>query len=267
MDQQPHCVPDPRIQHQQHTCCQGLQLCQWKHHHVPHCRRSHRRFLPRQLLCHLGFLSHFPPGTFLPILIITPLSPFFSITLLLSSPTLQGTFLILLTAAVHQLRPPPCETGSSLCRNPSGIQLAVLYTGLALASLGNAGTRFTIATIGSDQFSNQKHQRVFFNWYIIAMYMSGVISSTAIVYVEDNVSWTLGFSLSAAANVVGLAVFLSGRRFYRVVKPQGSPFTNLARVVVAATCRRQLILSEKAEDYHHGELSRTSGVNPTQFFR
>lgn len=178
--------------------------------------------------------------------------------------------LLVLTAAINHLRPPTCENGSNSCKYPSQLQFAVLYLGLALSSLGNAGTRFTIATMGADQFDSQKHQGIFFNWYIFTMYTATVISSTAIVYIEDNISWTLGFSLCAVANMLGLAVLLSGNRFYRLVKPQGSPFKSLARVIVAAISKRRMILSEKSEDYYHGlheDSSKTAAKNPTDFFR
>lgn len=178
---------------------------------------------------------------------------------------MQGTLLLVLTAAISHLRPPSCENGSNACRYPSHLQFAVLYLGLALASLGNAGTRFTIAPMGADQFNNPKSQGIFFNWYIFTMYTATVVSSTAIVYVEDNVDWAWGFGLCAVANVIGLAVFLSGSRFYRLVKPKGSPFRSLAHVVVGAISKRRMILSDQTEDYYH-DLN-VHAKCPTRFFR
>ncbi|XP_051113345.1 protein NRT1/ PTR FAMILY 2.6-like isoform X2 [Andrographis paniculata] len=188
----------------------------------------------------------------------------FSVIWFSSILSLLGVVVMVLTAAVKKLQPPTCETiRSNLCIQPTGLQYAVLYFGLSLASLGTAGTRFTIATIGADQFAAQKSQGIFFNWYIFTMYVATVISSTGIVYVEDNASWTLGFSLCAAANILGLAVFLSGIRFYSLVTPRGSPYTSLARVIVVAVRRRRMILSPKSEDYYHEE---NYASNPTPFF-
>lgn len=194
----------------------------------------------------------------------------FSVIWFSSIISLLGMLLILLTAAFNQLRPPACENGSNLCKHPSQLQLAVLYLALALSSLGNAGTRFTIAPMGADQFDAPENQSVFFNWYIITMYIATVVSSTAIVFVEDNVSWTLGFGLCVGANIIGLVIFLSGRRFYRLVKPKGSPFKSLACVIVAAFGKRRMLLSEKSEDYYHGsdeDATETFAKNPTNFFR
>ncbi|KAL0436488.1 UNVERIFIED_CONTAM: protein NRT1/ PTR FAMILY 2.6 [Sesamum radiatum] len=146
----------------------------------------------------------------------------FSVIWFSSLISLLGTLLLVLTAAISHLRPPSCEDGSNACRYPSHLQFAVLYLGLALASLGNAGTRFTIAPMGADQFNNPKSQGIFFNWYIFTMYTATVISSTAIVYVEDNVGWAWGFGLCAVANVLGLAVFLSGSRSTALLSQKGA---------------------------------------------
>lgn len=116
---------------------------------------------------------------------------------------------------IGSLRPPPCENRSpGLCKSPSTTQSAVLYSGLAMLSAGVGGTRFTIATTGANQFEEQEDRDTFFNWYFFIMYASAVIGSTAIVYVEDNVSWALGFVLCFLASLIGLAIFLSGKRFY-----------------------------------------------------
>lgn len=155
-----------------------------------------------------------------------------------------------MTAALGSLRPPQCETGSILCKSPSKIQLSVLYAGLAMAALGVGGTRFTLGTMGANQFDNAKNQAIFFNWFFFAFYASTIISVTAIVYVQDSVSWTLGFGLTVLANLLGLAVFLLGSRFYRHVGANGSPFTGLARVVVAAIRKRKVMLSLKGEDFY-----------------
>ena len=149
------------------------------------------------------------------------------------------------------LKPQPCQNGSSMCPTPSKVQFSVLYSGIALASIGVAGTRFTIAAMGANQFDNSKDQRIFFNWFAVTLYTSMVFGATVIVYIEENVSWALGYCLCVAVNAIGLAIFLLGRRYYRQVKPQGSPFTNLAHVIIATILKRKFPLSSRAEDYYH----------------
>ncbi|KVI07903.1 protein NRT1/ PTR FAMILY 2.7-like [Cynara cardunculus var. scolymus] len=195
----------------------------------------------------------------------------FSVIVISSSLSLLGLILLTLSAILDMLKPPPCETGSSFCQNPSKLQLAILYTSLALASLGAAGTRFTLATMGADQFNNQNHQGVFFNWHFFTFYAATLVSVVGIIYVEDNVSWGLGFGLCVTANLLGLVIFVSGKRYFRLLKPRGSPFTGLACVMVVAFRKRKAALSFKKEDYCHeprdGGRKTTLRTTPSNNFK
>ncbi|CAK9170182.1 unnamed protein product [Ilex paraguariensis] len=194
----------------------------------------------------------------------------FSVIWISSLISLLGMVLLVLTAGLEPLRPSHCDNGSNLCTDPSKIQLVILYAGLVLSALGVGGTRFTLATMGANQFDKPKHQGIFFNWYLVALYVPSVISTTAIVYVQDNVSWASGFGICVAANVLGLAIFLLGSPFYRHVRPQGSPFMGLARVVVAAVNKRKVQISMKGENYYqelHDGSTSMMAATPTQFFK
>ncbi|KAG5578554.1 hypothetical protein H5410_058688 [Solanum commersonii] len=177
-----------------------------------------------------------------------------------------GILLLLLTITIDALRPQACGDGSNLCTSPSTNQYVFLYVSLALASIGIAGTRFTIAPMGAKQFDKPKHQAMFFDWYIFIYYFCWALSTAFIVYVEDNISWAWGLGISLACNILGLAIFLAGKRFYRHVKEQGgSPFVNLARVVVVATQKWRVPLSEQTQHYYHDPNDKTTLV-PTKFF-
>ncbi|XWS28448.1 hypothetical protein CRYUN_Cryun25bG0069900 [Craigia yunnanensis] len=175
----------------------------------------------------------------------------YSVIWMSSLVSILGIIIIALTAILDPLWPQPCQNGSSMCPMPSKVQFSVLYSGIALACIGVAGTRFTIAAMGANQFDNSKDQRIFFNWFAVTWYTSMVFGATVIVYIEENVSWGLGYCLCVAVNVIGLAIFLLGRRYYRRVKPQGSPFTSLAQVVIATILKRKFPLSSRAEDYYY----------------
>lgn len=171
-----------------------------------------------------------------------------------------------LTASINSLHPPPCLNAPNTCETPSDIQLAALFTGITLASLGSAGTSFTVATMGADQFENPNDQNIFFNWYFIILYACATVSSTVIVFLQDNVSWALGFGVCVAANAIGLTVFILGKRYYRHIKPKGSPFMSIARVVVAAIRKRKVI---ERKGYFYGDDVGISRINsrPTDSFR
>lgn len=131
--------------------------------------------------------------------------------------------------------------------------------------------RFTLTTMGANQYTTTKEQSIYFNWYFFSMYASAITASTAIVYVEDNVSWAWGFGLCAAANALGLAIFLFGSRFYRHVKPEGSPFTGLVQVFVASIRKRKAQISLKSDDYYRGGhdngIQEVVAATPTTSFR
>ena len=178
--------------------------------------------------------------------------------------------LFALTATITSFRPPRCEKGfPGLCKSPTRVQFAVLYSGLALLSVGAGSTRSVLATMGANQLDRQEDRGVFFNWYFFTTYVCAVIGSTAVVYVEDNVSWALGFGICVLANLMGLAIFLSGRGFYHHDKRKGSPFLDLARVVVACCRKRKVPISSRSEDYYYGyeEKKKTLATTPAKNFR
>ncbi|XP_050292154.1 protein NRT1/ PTR FAMILY 2.6-like [Quercus robur] len=194
----------------------------------------------------------------------------FSVAAVSACISLLGIVLLTLTSALDSLRPQPCDNGSSLCTPPSKLQYAILYTSLALACIGSGGTRFTIATMGANQFNKPKDQGIFFNWFFFTFYIGSVVSGTAIVYIQGNVSWKWGFGLCAIANFIGLAFLLLGNRFYFHDKPQGSPFTGIVRVIIATIQKWKLQHSSKIEDYYYGhdgitEIAATA--TPKKSFR
>ncbi|XP_042475525.1 protein NRT1/ PTR FAMILY 2.7-like [Macadamia integrifolia] len=183
----------------------------------------------------------------------------FSVITFSSIVSLLGIFLFTLTATLQSLRPSQGET-------PSKLQLGVLYSALTLGSIGSGGRGFTIATMGANQLTKSTDQEVFFNWFFFTLYVASVINFTATVYIEDNIGWGCGLGLSVAINTVGLAVFLAGKRYYRSVKPKGSPFISLARVVVATIRKWKVVLvsskNQHSQDdsYYYGRSNQVAGL-------
>ncbi|KAL9413034.1 hypothetical protein AB3S75_041663 [Citrus x aurantiifolia] len=202
-----------------------------------------------------GFVNLFPV---LGAIIADSFLGSFQVIRISSFVSLLGTILLDSTATFDSLRPQRCDIGLSLCKAPSKVQFAVLYSGIALACLCLGGLRFTLATMGANQFEIPQHQGIFFNWFFILTYASTVISSAAFVYIEDNVSWRLGFCLNIAANLAGVVIFLSGKHFYLFDKPNGSPFVGRAHVIVASVKKWKPVLSSRSEDYYQEQNAITS---------
>ncbi|KAI3849617.1 hypothetical protein MKX03_008386 [Papaver bracteatum] len=123
---------------------------------------------------------------------------------------LTGSILITLTAFITQLHPPKC------------------------------GTNDKHISFGVDQF-NPNNEAVksrinsFINWYYFIVQTSFLVSLTLIAYVQSNLSWSIGLSLSTCLSVIAVCIFFMGSRIYVKLKPEGSPVTCIIQVVVAAT--------------------------------
>ncbi|XVF46408.1 hypothetical protein PTKIN_Ptkin03bG0024400 [Pterospermum kingtungense] len=129
--------------------------------------------------------------------------------------------------------------------------------------------RFTLAALGANQFDKPKDQAIYFNWFFFTFYAGCVFSSLVIVYVQNSISWGLGFGICAVASLIGLVTFLLGKRFYRHDKPQENPYTSLARVIVAALQKRNISLSSDGKDYFHENdgTNKTAAAVPKRSFR
>ncbi|KAF4371329.1 hypothetical protein G4B88_003799 [Cannabis sativa] len=121
----------------------------------------------------------------------------------------------------------------------STLQLAVFYGALYTLALGTGGTKPNISTIGADQFDDfhpkEKKQKLsFFNWWMFSIFFGTFFANTVLVWLQDNIGWTLGYALPTLGLAISIGIFLSGTPFYRHKVPTGSPFVKMAQVIIAA---------------------------------
>ncbi|GMH19922.1 hypothetical protein Nepgr_021763 [Nepenthes gracilis] len=153
---------------------------------------------------------------------------------------LTGMTILTLAVSLPGLKPPPCHpAGESHCQKATTLQLAVFYGALYTLAVGTGGTKPNISTIGADQFDDfepkEKAQKLsFFNWWMFSIFFGILFASTVLVYIQDNVGWALGYGLPTVGLAVSISIFLAGTPFYRHRVPTGSPFTRIAKVIVAA---------------------------------
>ncbi|CAM0911119.1 unnamed protein product [Alopecurus aequalis] len=115
----------------------------------------------------------------------------------------------------------------------------VVYLGLYLAALGSGGIKPCAPAFGADQFDIADPMELakkgsFFNWYYFLINLGSLLSSTVLVWLQQNVGWGVSFAIPTVLMVLGLAVFFGGSRVYRFRKVRVSPFISLCQVVVAA---------------------------------
>lgn len=85
---------------------------------------------------------------------------------------------------------------------------------------------------------DKREKESFFNWFYLAINIGSLIACTAIVYIQDSISWTLGFAVPAAAMATAVVLFLAGSGRYRHVAPTESPMARVVKVVAAALKNR-----------------------------
>lgn len=124
------------------------------------------------------------------------------------------------------------------------MQLSALYIALLLTSLGTGGIRPCVVTFAADQFDMSKLKTEsrswnFFNWYYFCMGVASLLAATAVVYIQDNISWGLGLGIPTAAMALSLVAFILGSTMYKKMKPGGSPYVRVVQVIAAAAKKRK----------------------------
>ena len=190
----------------------------------------------------------------------------------------QGMALLTLSVSLPDLRPPKCtKTNVEDCEKASVLQLAVFFGALYILAIGTGGTKPNISTIGADQFDvfdpkEKIHKHSFFNWWMFSIFFGTLFATTVLVYVQDNVGWALGYGLPTLGLAISIIIFLVGTPFYRHKLPTGSPFTKMARVIVASLRKAQAPMSRDPTCFHElplleYESKRTFPVHPTRSLR
>lgn len=142
-----------------------------------------------------------------------------------------------LSASVPVLKPAECI--GSVCPPATPAQYAVLFCGLYLIALGTGGIKPCVSSFGADQFDDtdlreRQKKGSFFNWYYFSVNIGALISSSLLVWIQDNAGWGLGFGIPSLAMALAIASFFAGTPLYRFQKPGGSPITRMCQVLVAS---------------------------------
>lgn len=159
---------------------------------------------------------------------------------------------VTLTAWLPYLHPPKCYPDQhpfGPCESPTALQLGILLLGLALLSIGTGGIRPCSIPFGVDQFDpttedGMKGINSFFNWYYTTFTVVILITLTVVVYIQDTVSWVIGFGIPTVLMLCSIVLFFIGTNIYVHVKPEGSIFSGIAQVFVAAYTKRKLKLPD-----------------------
>ncbi|CAN6324429.1 unnamed protein product [Urochloa humidicola] len=180
---------------------------------------------------------------------------------------LVGLVLLTVSAAVPSLRPAAaCQIGAS-CAPASRAQFSVFFAALYLTSIGTGGVKSALLPFGAEQYDDgDPRKQSFFSWFFAAINLGIFVAGTLLSWVQQNVSWGLGFGAGAACLLAASLAFAAGTPWYRRHMPAGSPLKDILRVLVAAFRKRRVCLDaagplhEVVEDGDQQRLARTKGL-------
>ncbi|KAJ8761022.1 hypothetical protein K2173_022060 [Erythroxylum novogranatense] len=180
--------------------------------------------------------------------------------------SLLGMLVVTLTAWLPNLRPPKCHSPNlGHCQSATGGQLGVLLLGLGFLSIGTGGIRPCSIPFGVEQFDPTTDDGVrgiksFYNWYYTSFTVIIIITSTVLVYIQDSVSWFIGFGIPTFLMLCSIILFIVGRRLYIHAKPEGSILSSIAQVFVASYKKRYVKLPHEVgvlENFYDPSVKET----------
>lgn len=133
----------------------------------------------------------------------------------------------------------PAECIGSICPSATPTQYAIFLFRLYLVALGSGGIKPCVSSFGADQFDDtdpkeREAKGSFFNWFFLSIQTGTLLSTSFLVWNQENVGWGIGFGMATLFISLAVASFFLGTPLYRFQNPGGSPLTRLCPVLVAS---------------------------------
>ncbi|PIN13442.1 H+/oligopeptide symporter [Handroanthus impetiginosus] len=148
-----------------------------------------------------------------------------------------GLGFLSLSALLHSHDSSNCKsnTYNSTC-SPPLLEVIFFFFSLYLVAFAQGGHRPCVQAFGADQFDEEdehesKAKNSLFNWWYFSVNGGILVAFLVLSYIQENVSWELGFGIPCIAMGFALIVFLIGSMTYRfrVNSNERNPFVRISR--------------------------------------
>ncbi|KFK41633.1 hypothetical protein AALP_AA2G153000 [Arabis alpina] len=130
--------------------------------------------------------------------------------------------------------------------HPSQLQVVIFFCSLYLIAIGQGGYKPCIKVFGADQldgndFKETKAKSSYFNWLMFGSCISMLTTRLISIFIQENLSWSLGFGIPSVSMLLSLLLFLLGTKTYRFSTTRGekNPFARISHVLMEALKRRR----------------------------
>ncbi|KAK4391274.1 protein NRT1/ PTR FAMILY 5.10 [Sesamum angolense] len=153
-----------------------------------------------------------------------------------------GLGFLSMSAALHSYNSSHSKNdANNLACSPPPFEVIVFFFSLYLVAFAQGGHKPCVQAFGADQFDEEdpeecKAKSSFFNWWYFSMNGGILVAFSVLSYIQENLSWELGFGIPCIAMCLALIIFLLGSMTYRfrINSDKRNPFVRIGWVFMKA---------------------------------